>query len=58
MILTVLLTVLVLANLSLLFALAYSGRGAQDRATRIGFSFMAMVLVLDTIFCVGGVLVW
>lgn len=55
---TVLLTVLILANLSLLFALAYSSKDAQDRATRIGFSFMAAVLVLDTIFCVGGALAW
>lgn len=58
MTITVLLTVLILANLFLLSALAYSGRSAKDRATRFGFSFMAAVLILDTFFSIGGVVLW
>jgi len=56
--LTFLLTVLILANLFLLFALAYSGRKAQDAESKIGFSFMAIVLVLDMAFSKGGVALW
>ena len=58
MILTVLLTVLILANLFLFFALAYSGRRAKDTETRIGFAFMAAVLVFDVIFLIGGATLW
>lgn len=52
------LTLLCLANVLLLCTLAYSGRGKADKATRVGFGFMATVLVLDIFFSVGGVLLW
>lgn len=52
------LTLLCVANALLLGALAYCGRGKTDKATKIGFSFMAAVLVLDIFFSVGGVLLW
>lgn len=54
----VVLTLLCLSNALLLCALAYCGRGKTDKATKIGFSFMAAVLVLDIFFSVGGVLLW
>ena len=54
----VLLTLLCVANAIILFALAYSGRGKTNKETRIGFSFMAAVLVLDMLFSIGGVLLW
>lgn len=52
------LTLLCLSNALLLCVLAYCGRGKTDKATKLGFSFMAAVLVLDTFFSVGGVLLW
>lgn len=55
---TVLLTLLCMANVLLLGALAYSGRGQKNIETKIGFGFMAAVLVLDTVFAVGGVVLW
>lgn len=54
----VLLTLLCLANMFLLCALVYCGRGKKDKPTRIRFSFMAGVLILDIIFSVGGVVLW
>lgn len=58
MIITVLLTVLVLANLLLLWALVYSGRNARDGAARLGQAFIGLVLVFDLIFAAGGVVLW
>lgn len=52
------LILLCLANVFLLAVLAYSGRGKTDKPTKIGFGFMAGVLVLDMIFAVGGAVLW
>lgn len=52
------LTLLCVANVFLLCALAYSGRGKTDRATKMGLGFMGAVLVLDIFFSVGGVILW
>lgn len=54
----VLLTLLCVANAIILFALAYSGRSKINKESKIGFSFMAAVLVLDMLFAVGGVVLW
>lgn len=54
----VVLILLCVANIFLLCALVYCGRGKTDKATKIGFSFMAAVLVLDMLFSVGGVVLW
>lgn len=54
----VLVILLCSANVFLLCALAYCGRGKKDKPTRIGFSFMAAVLVLDILLSVGGVVLW
>lgn len=52
------LALLCLANVFLLCMLAYCGRGKTDKATKIGFSFMAAVLMLDIFFSVGGIALW
>lgn len=52
------LTLLCVANVFLLCALAYSGRGRTDKAAKTGLAFMAAVLVLDMFFAVGGVVLW
>lgn len=54
----VLLTLLCAANLLLLSALAYSGRSLKNTAAKTGFDFMAVVLVLDILFSIGGVALW
>ncbi|MCM1325240.1 MAG: hypothetical protein NC094_01320 [Bacteroidales bacterium] len=55
---TVLLTLLCVANVLLLGALVYSGRGKQDLATQIGFGYMAVTLIFDMVFAIGGVVLW
>ncbi len=52
------LTLLCAANLLLLSAIVFSGRNIKNKATRTGFGFMAIVLVLDTFFALGGVVLW
>ncbi len=54
----VLLTLLCGANVLLLGALAHSGRGQKNTETKMGFGFMAAVLVLDMLFSIGGVVLW
>lgn len=54
----VVLTLLCVANVLLLCVLAYSGRGKTNKETKIGFSFMAAVLVLDMLFSIGGAVLW
>lgn len=54
----VILTLLCVANIFLLCALACSGKRETNKATRIGFGFMGAVLVLDMFFSVGGVVLW
>ncbi|MCM1026391.1 MAG: hypothetical protein NC432_08130 [Roseburia sp.] len=55
---TALLTLLCVANVLLLGALIYSGRGQQNIETKIGFSYMAAVLIFDMVFAIGGVVLW
>lgn len=55
---TVLLTLLCVANALLLCVLAYSGRGKTNKETKIGLGFMAAVLVLNMLFSIGGVVLW
>lgn len=52
------LTLLCTANVLLLCVLVYSCRRKTDKASRIGFIFMAAVLTLDTFFSIGGALLW
>lgn len=54
----VFLTLLCAANVLLLCSLAYSSRGQINKETKIGFSFMAAVLVLNMLFSIGGVVLW
>lgn len=54
----VLLTLLCVANVFLLGILAYSSKGKTDKATKIGFTFMEVVLVLDMFFTIAGVVIW
>ena len=55
---TVSLTLLCVTNALLLCVLAYSGRGKTNKETKIGFSFMAAVLIMDMLFSIGGVALW
>ncbi len=55
---TILLILLVIANLFLLGVLAYSRKGKKDTTTKIGLSFMSMVIVCNIIFSVGGYFLW
>ena len=55
---TVLLTLLSMANLLLLGVLIYSGIGKKDIESRIGLWFTSAVIVLNTIFSIGGVALW
>lgn len=52
------LTLLYIANILLLGALAYSARGKKDAETKAGFGFMAAVLILNMIFVAGGITLW
>lgn len=54
----VFLTLLCAANVFLICALAYSGRGKTNKEARAGLGFMAAVLVLNTLFSIGGVVLW
>lgn len=54
----IVLTLLFVANIFLLVALAYSGKGQKNIETKIGFGFMTWTLVLDMLFMLGGVLIW
>ncbi len=54
----VLLTLLCMANVLLIGALAYSSKRQKDTATKIGFGFMTWTLILDMLFAVGGVALW
>lgn len=54
----VLFTLLFVANMVLLFALAYSSKEKINKATKIGFAFMAAVLILDVLFSAGGIVLW
>lgn len=54
----VLLTLLCAANALLLGALIYSGMGKKNTESRIGFWFTSAVIVLNTIFSIGGVVLW
>lgn len=55
---TVLLTLLSMANLLLLGVLIYSGIGKKDIESRIGLWITSAVIVLNTIFSIGGVALW
>lgn len=55
---TILLILLVVANLFLLGVLAYSRKGKKDATTKIGLGFMSMVIVCNIIFSVGGYFLW
>lgn len=55
---TILLVLLVLANLFLLGVLEYSRKGKKDAATKIGLGFMSIVIVCNIIFSVGGCFLW
>ena len=54
----VLLTLLCAANIFLFCVMVYFNRKKTDKATRIGFSFMEAVLVLNTLFSIGGACLW
>lgn len=58
LLMALLLTLLCAANVFLIYAVAYCGKGKADKTTRTGFAFMAVVLVPDMIFSVGGALLW
>ena len=53
----ILLILLVIVNLFLLGVLAYSRKGKKDTTTKIGLSFMSMV-ICNIIFSVGGYFLW
>lgn len=55
---TVLLTLLSMANLLLLGVLVYSGMGKKNIEFRIGLWFTSAVIVLNMIFSIGGVVLW
>lgn len=52
------LTLLCIANAFLLCSLAYSSKEKANKETKVGFRFIAAVLVLNTLFLIGGVLIW
>lgn len=56
-VMTVLLTLLCVANVSFLCLIAYAGRKA-DKTTKLGFGTIAMVVILNMFFSVGGVFLW
>lgn len=58
LLIVVLLTLLCTVNMFLLFALTYSSREQKNTATKLGFGFMGAVLVLNTLFSIGGVILW
>lgn len=51
-------SLLCVANIFLLFALAYSSKEKINKSTRLGFRFMGLVLVLDMLFSIGGIVLW
>ncbi len=53
-----LLTLLCVANMFLLFVLAYSSKRKINKATKLGFGFMGTVLVLNMLFSIGGIVLW
>ena len=55
---TILLVLLVVANLFLLGVLTYSRKDKKDAATKIGLGFMSMIIVYNIIFSVGGYFLW
>lgn len=57
-VMTVLLTLLCVANVSFLCVIAYAVRGKVDKATKLGFGTIAMVVILNMFFSVGGVFLW
>lgn len=52
------LTLLCAANIFLLCVMVYFNKKKTDKATRIGFAFMEAVLVLNTLFSIGGACLW
>lgn len=54
----VLLTLLCIANIIMLFALACTSRESMNRATKIAYGFMATVLIMDIAFAIGGYALW
>lgn len=57
-VMTVLLTLLCVANVFFLCVIAYAARGKNDKATKLGLGTIAMVVILNMFFSVGGVFLW
>jgi len=50
--------VLITANMLLLGIVLNFSKNKKDKYSKIGFGFMAAVLVLDMLFTIGGVALW
>lgn len=56
-IITVIAVILILANLFLFAMVTYFVRGKKDKASVLGFGFMRILTLLNTVFAAGGVYV-
>lgn len=55
---TILLVLLVVANLFLIGIFTYSCKSKNDTATKFGLNFMSIIIICNIIFSVGGYFLW
>ena len=48
-------TAVIIANILLMLVIAYTAKGKQDKASKIGFAFMEIVYFLNCYFIIWGV---